>query len=226
MACSSCSSGNSLSSCGCVDNCPTKTSEFTFDGIFSSIPVPPGSTLNEVLLLMETFVINSIGDLNFSFELTSENCLGLSPGEYSYQQMVDAIIPVLCSLNSSFLSIENDIQNLETNNVLEWNDIPLVNGWFEMDAVSNPAQYAIQNDLMYLKGNIRIEEATAGNNIFWDSVPMTGITRVIETMSYEKFSTLGSVLLKLDAGDMSYEGPVEAGVRLVLDSVPAIRLTN
>lgn len=226
MACSSCNSGNSLSSCGCVDNCPTKTSEFTFDGIFSSIPVPPGSTLNEVLLLMETFVMNSIGDLNFNYELTSENCLGLPAGTYSYQQMIDAIITLLCSLEPLITAVEDDVAALQDNNILEWIDIVLVNGWIESDSVNNPAQYAIQNGLMYLKGNIEIVEVTSLTNIFWASVPMTGITRVIDTMCYENFSTIGAAPIRVEAGDMSYEGPVDANVVLFLDSIPVIRLTN
>lgn len=135
MACSSCNGGNSLSSCGCVDNCPTKTSEFTFDGVFSSIPVPPGSTLNEVLLLMETFTMNSIGDLNVNYELTYANCLGLDAGTYSYQQMIDAIISVLCALNSSYTSLELQVLELEANNVLEWNNIPLAYGWEDRKSV-------------------------------------------------------------------------------------------
>ena len=226
MACSSCSNGNSLSSCGCVDNCPTKTSEFTFDGVFSSIPVPPGSTLNEVLLLMETFVMNSIGDLDFQFELAIGNCLGLPAGTYSYQQIISTIVLSFCELESSLVTIENDITNLEENNILEWNGISLINGWSETDSVNNPAQFAIQNGLMYLKGNIEIADVTSLNNVFWGSVPMTGITRIIDTMAYENFSTIGAAPIRVEAGDMSYEGPVEVKVVLMLDSIPAIRLTN
>lgn len=226
MACSSCNSGNTLSSCGCVDNCPTKTSEFTFDGVFSSIPVPAGSTLNEVLLLMETFTMNSIGELNINYELTDANCLGLVAGTYSYQQMIDAIISVLCALNSSYTSLELQVLELEANNELVWNDITLVNGWTEVNSVGNPAQYAIQNGLMYLKGEIEIELSSVLNTVFWDTVPMTGITRTIETMAYEKFSTIGSVRLKIESGDMSYQGPVDSSVILVLDSIPVIRLIN
>ena len=226
MACSSCNGGNSLSSCGCVDNCPTKTSEFTFDGVFSSIPVPPGSTLNEVLLLMETFTMNSIGDLNVNYELTYANCLGLDAGTYSYQQMIDAIISVLCALNSSYTSLELQVLELEANNVLEWNNIPLAYGWEATDLLNNPPQYAIQNDLMYLKGTIATDELSSMSAVIWNSVPMAGITRVIETMCYENYSTIGAVKIRVQSGVMSYIGPYgEAGI-LMLDSVPVIRLTN
>ena len=226
MACSSCNSGNTLSSCGCVDNCPTKTSEFTFDGVFSSIPVPPGSTLNEVLLLMETFTMNSIGDLNFNFDVTDANCLGLAAGTYSYQQMTDAIITLLCELNSSLVTVQNNITNLQNNNVLEWNNIVLSYGWEAADLFANPPQYAIQNGLMYLKGNIHTDEITVLTQEIWGGVPMTGITRVIDTMCYENFSTIGAVKIRVQAGTMSYVGPVGVESILMLDSIPAIRLTN
>ena len=170
--------------------------------------------------------MNSIGDLNFNYELTSENCLGLPAGTYSYQQMIDAIITLLCSLEPLITAVEDDVAALQDNNILEWIDIVLVNGWIESDSVNNPAQYAIQNGLMYLKGNIEIVEVTSLTNIFWASVPMTGITRVIDTMCYENFSTIGAAPIRVEAGDMSYEGPVDANVVLFLDSIPVIRLTN
>lgn len=225
MACSSCNSGNTLSSCGCVDNCPTKTSEFTFDGVFSSIPVPAGSTLNEVLLLMETFTMNSIGDLNINYELTDANCLGLVAGTYSYQQIIEAVIVYMCGLGVDVVNLQGDVSDLQNNNILEWNNIALINGWTEVNPVSNPAQYAVQNGLMYLKGEIEIEESTVLNYIFCN-LPMYGATRVIETMAYEKSSTIGAVPLRLDLGQMSYQGAVGSSVVLVLDSIPVIRLTN
>lgn len=226
MACNSCGNGNSLSSCGCQDNCPTKTSEFLFDGVFSTIVVPSGSTLNDVLLLLESYTLSTISNLNLEFELAGGTCLPLSAGTYSYQQIIDAVILYMCGMGVDLNTAIHDIEALQDNNVLTWNDISLVNGWFEVDAVNNPAQYAIQNGLMYLKGNIAIEPATSLTTVFWDTVPMTGITRVIDTSCFENFSTIGSVRIKLDSGDMSYEGPVDADVILYLDSIPAIRLTN
>jgi hypothetical protein len=170
--------------------------------------------------------MNSIGDLDFQFELAIGNCLGLPAGTYSYQQIISTIVLSFCELESSLVTIENDITNLEENNILEWNGISLINGWSETDSVNNPAQFAIQNGLMYLKGNIEIADVTSLNNVFWGSVPMTGITRIIDTMAYENFSTIGAAPIRVEAGDMSYEGPVEVKVVLMLDSIPAIRLTN
>lgn len=226
MACSSCSSGNSLSSCGCVDNCPTKTSEFTFDGIFSSIPVPAGSTLNEVLLLMETFVMNSIGDLNFNYELTLGNCLGLSPGTYSYQQMIDAISTYVCALEADITTLQEDVAILQDNNTLVWHNITLVNGWYNDDPVNNPAQYAIQNELMYLKGFIIRDTNPTGNRVFWDTVPMAGITRQIYTCSFDFATPSIMAPLMVQSGEFYYEGNSETAVAMPLDSIPVIRLTN
>jgi hypothetical protein len=169
--------------------------------------------------------MNSIGDLNVNYELTYANCLGLDAGTYSYQQMIDAIISVLCALNSSYTSLELQVLELEANNELVWNDIPLVNGWVEVDPTDNPAQYAIQNRLMYLKGEIEIDVSAVFNRVFWSTVPMTGITRDIETMAYEK-TTIGSALIRLSSGAMSYQGPVLEPRTIVLDSIPVIRLTN
>ena len=219
MACSSCNGGNSLSSCGCVDNCPTKTSEFTFDGVFSSIPVPAGSTLNEVLLLMETFVMNSIGDLNFNYELTVGNCLGLEPGTYSYQQMIDAISALLCD-------IQADVTTLQENTTFVWRDIELVNGWYNDDPINNPAQYSIQNGLMYLKGFIIIDTNATSNRVFWDSIPMTGITRQIYTLCFDYGTPSIIAPMMVQSGNFYYQGDSEASVALPLDSIPVIRLVN
>lgn len=217
MACSSCSGGNSLSSCGCIDNCPTKTSEFTFDGVFSSIPVPPGSTLNEVLLLMETFTMNSIGDLNFNYELTTGNCLELAPGTYSYQQMIDAISAYMCSMQEAIVELQGGIP-------LVWNNIELVNGWYEDDPINNSAQYAVQNGLMYLKGIIIAEGFNPStDDVFWDSAPIT--SRQIYTSVYELPSET-SKTLRVHLGEASYQGSSAEVVVLTLDSVPVIRLTN
>jgi hypothetical protein len=170
--------------------------------------------------------MNSIGDLNFNYDVTDANCLGLAAGTYSYQQMIDAIIALLCELNSSVVTIENNITNLQNNNVLEWNNIVLSYGWEAVDLLNNPPQYAIQNGLMYLKGNIHTDEITVLTQEIWGAVPMTGITRVIDTMCYENFSTVGAVKIRIQAGTMSYIGPVEVESVLMLDSIPAIRLTN
>ena len=98
MSCSSCGS-NSITSCGCVDNCPNKTSDITlFDGNLNYIQVPANATLNQVLQLMENYIITSINDLNLQYTLLGENCLGLPAGSYGYNQILSAIITQLCAL--------------------------------------------------------------------------------------------------------------------------------
>lgn len=101
MSCSTCGS-NSITSCGCTDNCPNKTSDITlFDGNLSYVEVPAGSSLNEVLLLMESYIATSINDLNLNYVLAGGNCLGLAAGTYGYNQILTAIINELCSLADS-----------------------------------------------------------------------------------------------------------------------------
>lgn len=98
MSCG-CGNSNSLTSCTCSDNCPNKTSDITlFDGNFSSIVVPEGASLNEVLALLESYVMTSVSDLNLTFSL-GVNCLGLSPGTYGYNQILQAIIDYVCELD-------------------------------------------------------------------------------------------------------------------------------
>lgn len=97
MSCG-CGNSNSIASCTCSDNCPNKTSDITlFDGSFSSIIVPEGAGLNEVLALLESYVMTSISDLDLTFPL-GLNCLGLAPGTYGYNQIFQAIIDQLCSM--------------------------------------------------------------------------------------------------------------------------------
>lgn len=101
MSCSSCGNNNSFTSCGCSDNCPSKTSDITlFDGVLSSINVPIGADLNDVLALLELFVLNSVNNLSLNIDLLPTNCLGLPAGTYGIQQVMNAIIDTLCSIAS------------------------------------------------------------------------------------------------------------------------------
>jgi len=93
---------NGLISCGCEDNCPNRTSEFLFDGTFSSIPVPAGSTLNDVLQLLEEYSMTMASSVNLTYTISSLNCLGLAPGVYGYTQVLSAIITKLCETPSQF----------------------------------------------------------------------------------------------------------------------------
>ena len=131
MSCSSCGN-NSLTSCSCNDNCPNQSSEINFDGNFDSINVPDGSNLNDVLSLLEDFVITTVSGLDLSYTVVAGNCLGIAAGEYGYDQMFDALTVALCALNievdgladalaafeitinSQILDIQNDITDIQT----------------------------------------------------------------------------------------------------------------
>lgn len=104
MSCTSCGS-NSITSCNCNDNCPNKTSDITlFDGNLSYIEVPAGSSLNDVLSLMEQYINTSLDKFNLSYVLAPGNCLGLSPGTYGYSQILTAIINKLCEVASEAIA--------------------------------------------------------------------------------------------------------------------------
>ena len=96
MSCSNCNK----SSCNCSDNCPTKVSDITtFDcNSLNTIEVPCDASLCDVLGLLEAYTTNMVNELDnmTSVELSSGNCIGLSPGNYSIQQVVDAISQKLC----------------------------------------------------------------------------------------------------------------------------------
>lgn len=104
---------NSLTSCSCQDNCPDKTSELLFDGTFSSISVPDGATLNDVLLLLEEYTLETVNNLNLTYTIGPSNCIGLVAGEYGYSQIFDAVNSTICSLSSNVSQIESDLSDLQ-----------------------------------------------------------------------------------------------------------------
>ena len=108
--------------CGCTDNnCPHRTSEVTlFDGQFTSINVPSGASLNDVLALLESFVLTSsqCNDVNYTLSSFSA-CLNLPAGTYSFQQIIDAIISRACENFGLIQSLQEQVS--ETTTVLSTN---------------------------------------------------------------------------------------------------------
>lgn len=96
-----CGGNNSLTKCSCQDNCPDVTSELTFDGVLNNINVPPGSSLNDVLALLEAYVNNTVNNLNLTFVVPASNCIGLTAGTYGYNQVLTAILSTICTLNTA-----------------------------------------------------------------------------------------------------------------------------
>jgi hypothetical protein len=119
-------SGNSECGCG-SDNCPHKTSEVTlFDGNFNSITVPAGSSLNDVLLLLESYVTTSVSNLDINYTLDAYSaCLGLDAGTYSFQQIIQAIINKLCATASDLTSLQEQVDNIDTNPSVNTNQVTL-----------------------------------------------------------------------------------------------------
>jgi hypothetical protein len=95
----------------CNDNCPEKTSDITlFDGNFININVPEGSSLNDVLALLEQHFINEINNIETSYTLEADSaCLGMTAGTYSLQEMVSAIIVKVCENASSIQDIYDQL---------------------------------------------------------------------------------------------------------------------
>jgi hypothetical protein len=99
MSCTNCGS----KSCSCSDNCPNKTSDITvFDGQLNVLEVPCGASLNDILALLEAYTTNMVNELDnmVSVVITAPNPIGLAAGTYSIQQVINAILATLTTLNS------------------------------------------------------------------------------------------------------------------------------
>lgn len=111
MSCTNC--GNLGSNCSCSDNCPNKTSDITvFDcNNFNVIDVPCDASLCDVLGLLESYTTNMVSELSTmtSVAIGADNCIGLEPGTYGIQQVIDAILVKLCEGQCNLsVSISND----------------------------------------------------------------------------------------------------------------------
>lgn len=105
---------------------------------------------------------------------------------------------------------------------LNWIAFPLLNGWVATGGGVDAPMYAIRNELLYLRGQIFHTTFTLAKkditNVFG------GQLRTIDTMSFEK-NLSQTVLMRLNmSGILSYEGPNNPNVYLVLDSIPLIRI--
>lgn len=106
---------NGLTSCGCNDNCPYKTSDITvFDGTFTSIVLDHGASLNDALAALEQYVVDTADALNLVYTVSPSNCLGVTAGEYGYAQLIDILISNICSVKDSISTIETNITSIES----------------------------------------------------------------------------------------------------------------
>jgi microcystin-dependent protein len=84
-----------------------------FDGQFSSIVVPDGAGLNEVLELLEQFTVDTVTSLNLNYTLNVGNCLGLPAGTYGYNQMFDYLVSAICNVQLDITDIQGDITDIQ-----------------------------------------------------------------------------------------------------------------
>lgn len=104
---------------GCEDcngaGCPSKASEMKWDGNLSFVSVPAGATVADVISLLEQYIAtgNSCSDANYT--LTAYNaCLGLAAGTYSFNQIIGAILPKLCSTASDLADLTVFVNTIAT----------------------------------------------------------------------------------------------------------------
>lgn len=97
MSCTTCNNSN----CSCSDNCPNKVSDITvFDcNTFNVLEVPCDASLCDVLGLLEQYTTNMVNELDTmtNVVISGDNCIGLEPGTYGIQQVIDAILTKLCN---------------------------------------------------------------------------------------------------------------------------------
>lgn len=100
---------------GCSDNnCPLRTSEVNLsDATFTNIVVPSGAGLNEVLALLENYIltVGACNDSNYTLSAFSA-CLNLPAGTYSFNQIIDAIVVRACANAGSISDLQAQIGDL------------------------------------------------------------------------------------------------------------------
>lgn len=136
MSCTNCGS----KSCSCSDNCPNKTSDITvFDGQLNVLEVPCGASLNDILALLEAYTTNMVNELDsmISVVITEPNPIGLTAGTYSIQQVINAILTALTTLNSYQVYV--DVTKTGSNTLLATPSggvAPYTYQWFIQDSRS------------------------------------------------------------------------------------------
>lgn len=179
MSCTNC--GNLGSNCSCSDNCPTKTSDITvFDcNNFNVIDVPCDASLCDVLQLLESYTTNMVSELSTMTSVTigAENCIGLEAGTYSIQQVIDAILVVLCEIPSCPLHV--DI-NYSEGNILTTS----VSGGL--------APYTYQWIIQDNEGDISFTSGTTGVSVTMDNTPGVNIFGLVKCIVTDANGCLAS----------------------------------
>ena len=179
MSCTNC--GNLGSNCSCSDNCPTKTSDITvFDcNNFNVIDVPCDASLCDVLALLESYTTNMVAELSTMTSVTigAENCIGLAAGTYSIQQVIDAILVVLCEIPSCPLhvGITNTAENTLTAN-----------------PSGGVAPYTYQWSIADNEGDISFTSGTTGVSVTMDNTPGVNIFGLVKCIVTDANGCLAS----------------------------------
>lgn len=103
--CSNCG-GNCAGTCTdqiCTGDVSCSTAQF------QSFSVPSGQGLNYILSKLEELMLSATTDVqNVSFTVGAEgDCVGLTPGTYTFQQLIAAIIDTICTINAGTITTED-----------------------------------------------------------------------------------------------------------------------
>ena len=165
MSCTNCNKSN----CSCSDNCPNKASDITvFDcNTFNVIEIPCDASLCDVLGLLEAYTTNMVNELSnmTSVVIDGENCIGLEPGTYGIQQVIDAILAKLCAIPSCPLHV--DVLYEEGNTLTT-----SVSGGL--------APYTYQWVIQDNEGDISFTSGTTSNTVTMDTTPGVNIFGLVK----------------------------------------------
>lgn len=103
---------------------------------------------------------------------------------------------------------------------LEWIPLTLINDWEATGSIT-PA-YAVRFGLIYLRGIVKNDIYSGLKAVIFNNAP--NVTVAIETMAFEVLQAQAVQMRLLSDNNFQYLGSNEESVRLVLDSVPVIRL--
>ena len=195
MGCYNCNnSNNGLTNCSCSDNCPTKSSDITtYDGTMLNINVPAGSSLNEVLALLEAYTLSSLNS-GLTYTVASPNAIGLSAGQYTFTQVYEAV-------NTTITSMKTDVTALQTT----------VNTARVMLAESAPLAFSAISHILgssgLINGELQKPTEVYDDDSAYDAA--TGIYTVPETGRYD---VSFYVRLSKNSGDGWFNAPTAVTV--------------
>jgi hypothetical protein len=185
------------------------SSDVTFDGTFNNIIVPDGANLNDVLLLIETYIDNN------PIITLGVNCLGLAEGSYSVQEVFDAVNGQICSLQSAVTDLETNVGTLQTDLSTLQGELATTQGELadlqaEVDALEQPFKFVKEFETNLDGSIITISQAeltscaTVPNGCLYDGITQSFADLNIQVWIRSNDGGLGAYWEQGDNSTISY----------------------